>query len=204
MLPESIKDWYINLTDPLTGFFTRHRVHPNVLTTIGFLLSCLAAFVISRGSIRMGGFLILLAGTFDVFDGGVARASGMSSQFGSFFDSSLDRYAEIVLSLGILIYFLNKSDMIIACAIVLALGGGLMVSYARARAEALGIECKVGFFQRPERILSIGLGALLGEGVLKIVLWILVLLSNFTAVQRMIHVYNMTRGESGGSGKRLS
>ncbi len=204
MLPETIKNWYVNFTSPITGFFTRHRVHPNLLTTIGFLISCFAAYMIAKGSLRFGGFLILLGGTFDVFDGGVARASGMVSRFGSFFDSSLDRYAEIVLFTGFLMYFLERSNDLIALVILLATAGGIMVSYTRARAEALGIECKIGFFQRPERILFLGLGALLGEGVVKITLWILVLLSNYTAFQRMVHVYKVTRGMNGGNGKSLS
>jgi CDP-diacylglycerol--glycerol-3-phosphate 3-phosphatidyltransferase len=196
MLPEKIKNWYINFTSPITGFFTRHSVQPNLLTAIGFLISCFGAYIISTGSVRVGGFLILLGGTFDVFDGGVARASGKASKFGSFFDSCLDRFAEIVISLCLMVYFLNKSDNITAYVILLALGGGLMVSYTRARAEALGLECKIGFFQRPERILSIGIGALLGPSALKVVLWLLALLSNYTAIQRMIHVYSLTRGNA--------
>jgi CDP-diacylglycerol--glycerol-3-phosphate 3-phosphatidyltransferase len=204
MLPESVKNWYIHITSPVTGFCTRNRVHPNVLTVLGFFISCCAAYFVSRGSLRLGGFLILLGGTFDVFDGGVARATGMSSPFGSFFDSSLDRFAEIAISLGFLIYFLEKSDPTTAYIIMLALGGALMVSYTRARAEALGLTCKVGFFQRPERILLLGLGSLLGDIAVKIALWILAVFSNFTAVQRMVHVYTLTRGGKGGSGKPIS
>jgi CDP-diacylglycerol--glycerol-3-phosphate 3-phosphatidyltransferase len=198
MLPESIKNWYIHITNPVTGFCTRNNVHPNVLTITGFIISCFAAYVVAEGSLLFGGFLILLGGTFDVFDGGVARATGLTTPFGSFFDSSLDRFAEIALSLGFLVYFLDRSELTTAYAIVLALGGALMVSYTRARAEALGLACKVGFFQRPERILLLGIGSLLGEMPVKIALWILAIFSNLTAVQRMIHVYTMTkRGKSG-------
>jgi len=196
MFPESMKNWYIKLTAPITGFFTRHRVHPNLLTLTGFLLTCLAAFVIYTGNLRMGGILILAGGTFDVFDGVVARASGRVSIFGSFFDSSLDRYTEIILSLGCLLYFLDRSNVVMAGVVMLALGGGLMVSYTRARAEALGIECKVGFFQRPERVVSLGLGALIGVVALEIAFWILAILANYTAVQRIVHVYYATRGET--------
>jgi len=195
MFPESMKNWYIGLTAPITGFFTRQRVHPNFLTLTGFCLTSLAAFVIYTGNLRVGGFLILIGGTFDVFDGVVARASGRDSRFGSFFDSTLDRYTEIILSLGCLLYFLHRSDIIMACIVLLGLGGALMVSYTRARAEALGIECKVGFFQRPERVVTLGLGALIGVFALKIALWVLVILANYTAIQRMIHVYQKTRGE---------
>jgi len=195
MFPESMKNWYIGLIAPITGFFTRHRVHPNLLTVSGFLLTSLAAFVIYTGNLRMGGFLILLGGTFDVFDGIVARALGKDSKFGSFFDSTLDRYTEIIISLGCLLYFLERSDVVMSCIVMLALGGGLMVSYTRARAEALGIQCKVGFFQRPERVVSLGLGALIGVGALKVALWVLAILSNYTAIQRIIHVYLTTRGE---------
>jgi len=190
-----MKNWYIGLIAPITGFFTRHRVHPNLLTVSGFLLTSLAAFVIYTGNLRMGGFLILLGGTFDVFDGIVARALGKDSKFGSFFDSTLDRYTEIIISLGCLLYFLERSDVVMSCIVMLALGGGLMVSYTRARAEALGIQCKVGFFQRPERVVSLGLGALIGVGALKVALWVLAILSNYTAIQRIIHVYLTTRGE---------
>ncbi len=204
MLPESTKNWYIRLTSPITRYFTRHRVHPNILTAAGFLISCLAAYIIATGRFRLGGFLILLGGTFDVFDGGVARASGRGSPFGAFFDSCLDRVAEIVISLGLLLYFMERGHHLTVAVILVALGGGLMVSYTRARAEALGIECRIGFFQRAERIVLLGFSMLVGPSTAIVVLWILAVFSSFTAVQRMYHVYTVTRGSEGDIGKSLS
>lgn len=201
MLPESTKNWYIRITSPITRFLTRHRVHPNILTASGFLISCLAAYIIAIGNMRLGGFFILLGGTFDVFDGGVARASGRGSPFGAFFDSCLDRVAEIVISLGLLLYFIEREHEVIVAVILVALGGGLMVSYTRARAEALGIECKIGFFQRAERIVLLGFSMLVGEPVVMVVLWVLAVFSSFTAAQRIYHVYRVTRGSEGDIGK---
>jgi CDP-diacylglycerol--glycerol-3-phosphate 3-phosphatidyltransferase len=193
MLPDSVKDWYVDLLNPVTQYLVRHRIQPNLLTTIGFLINTVAAVSIFRDSLFTGGLLILVGGTFDVFDGRVARATGLTSSFGSFYDSTLDRISEIIIYLSLLNYFVSQGDPWTGYAILTAMGGALMVSYTRARAEALGFSCLVGFLQRPERVVFLGFGAILGRIGLTVAIYLVAVLSAFTAFQRMFHVYLSSR-----------
>jgi len=181
-------------------------VHPNVISTIGFLITCSSGYFFHQHHVGTAGALVLIGGAFDVFDGTVARRTGLASSFGAFYDSTLDRVSEIVVYLGLLSlyndYRLELGDVAMIYWIVLAMGGSLMISYTRARAEALGIDCHVGLMQRPERVMLIGLAALffgertmLGQPglVLKIVIIALAVLTNLTAVQRIWWVYRDTR-----------
>lgn len=193
MLPDSIKDWYVNLVDPATRFLVKHRIQPNLLTTVGFILSTAAAVYIFRDSLLIGGILILVGGTFDIFDGSVARATGRNSSFGAFFDSTLDRFSEIIIYLSLLYWFGSRGDSWTGYAILAAMGGALMVSYTRARAEALGFTCLVGFLQRPERVVFIGFGAIFGRFSLIVAIYVVAILSVYTALQRVFHVYSLSR-----------
>jgi len=199
MLPDSVKNWYIDLVDPATRFMVKHRLHPNFLTAIGFLISTTAAISIFRGSLFYGGILILIGGTFDIFDGRVARSTGLASSFGSFFDSTLDRISEIVIYSSLLYHFVNSGDRWTAFAILVATGASLMVSYTRARAEALDFSCLVGFFQRQERVVFIGFGAILtlvaGSISLIVAIYVVAALSTFTTLQRIYHVYSSSRND---------
>jgi CDP-diacylglycerol---glycerol-3-phosphate 3-phosphatidyltransferase len=198
-------DWLVRAIlagiGPVTNALVRWRIHPNTLTTVGFLVTISAGAAFHFGQIPLGGGLVILGGIFDIFDGRVARQSGLASSFGSFYDSTLDRISEIVVFLGLLsLYNHGRSvqDVGMIYVVVLAMAGSLMVSYTRARAEALGINCTVGLMQRPERVVLIGLSALLfgslWEGVvLKGVLILMALLTNFTAFQRIAWVYIHTR-----------
>ncbi len=201
MLPDSVKDWYVDLVDPATRFMAKHRLHPNILTATGFFISISAAVSIFLGSLFYGGILILVGGTFDIFDGRVARSTGLASAFGSFFDSTLDRISEIVIYLSLLYYFVNHGDKWTSFIILVVTGGALMVSYTRARAESLGFSCLVGFFQRQERVVFLGFGAILtlmvGHVSLIIALYVVAVLSTFTALQRIFHVYSSSRNDSG-------
>ena len=192
----------LGLLDPVTNWLVRTGVHPNAITTAGFLVTCSAGLAFHQRQVPLAGALVLLGGLFDVFDGRVARASGLASAFGSFYDSTLDRISEVVVFLGILSlyndYRVQLGDVGMIYTVLLAMAGSLMVSYTRARAEGLGIDCKVGMMQRPERIVLIGLAALffgtLWEGlVLKAVLIAMAILTNFTAFQRIVWVYRHTR-----------
>ncbi|UCC47792.1 MAG: CDP-alcohol phosphatidyltransferase family protein [Gemmatimonadota bacterium] len=197
---------------PIIDWLVRKRVHPNVLSTIGFLVTMSSAFAFHSHHARTAGALILLGGVFDVFDGRVARATGLASKFGAFYDSTLDRISEIAVYLGILSlyndYRLVLGDVGMIYAVMLAMAGSLMISYTRARAEALGIDCKVGLMQRGERVVAIGLASLLfGESAsglaLRVVIIVLAVLTNLTAIQRIIWVYQYTREpktSSAGSG----
>ena len=190
------------LVEPVVSAFTRWRVHPNVLSTAGFVVTCTSGLLFHQHHVRSAGAVILLGGVFDLFDGTVARRTGLASSFGAFYDSTLDRFSEIVVYLGLLSlyndYRLELGDVGMIYTVLLAMAGSLMISYTRGRAEGLGIRCTVGLMQRPERVILIGLAALLfgeqGRGiVLKGVLIALAVLTNFTVVQRMWWVYRMTR-----------
>jgi len=180
-----------------------HRVHPNLLTTIGFFVTVGAGIMFSGHHVRTAGFLVLLGGVFDIFDGRVARLSGLGSKFGAFYDSTLDRISEVVVFLGLLSlyndYRLELHDVGMIYLIMLAMAGSQMISYTRARAEALGLDCRVGLMPRAERIVLIGVSALaFGEShnglVLKIVIVALAILTNLTAFQRIAWVYKHGRG----------
>jgi CDP-diacylglycerol---glycerol-3-phosphate 3-phosphatidyltransferase len=199
--PQWTEDFVIRILDPITTALVRARVHPNAITTVGFAVGISAAWAFWAGQVRLAGAFILLGGIFDIFDGRVARGTGLASTFGSFYDSTLDRVSEIIVFLGITAYFLRGASPgghpLIVYAVVLALGGSLMVSYTRARAEALGLDCKVGLIQRAERVTLLGLAALLfgtmwDAGALRIVIIAIAVLANFTAFQRIVWVYRHT------------
>jgi len=191
---------------------TRRRVHPNTLSTIGFLITCSSGFFFHSHHVRTAGILILLGGIFDLFDGTVARRTGLASPFGAFYDSTLDRLSEIAVYLGLLSlyndYRLELGDVGTIYAIMLAMAGSLMISYTRARAEALDINCTVGLMQRAERVILIGLAALAfgedGNGiVLKVVIYVLAALTNLTVLQRIWWVWRNTRPEGVAVGKAV-
>lgn len=143
----------------------------------------------------MGAVLLLLGGLFDMIDGAVARAANRVTRFGALYDSTLDRYAEIIIFFGIGYYYVNKlgqgsdSGLLISMAVFIGLAGSIMVSYVRARAEGLGFECKVGIMQRPERLILLSIGALISDKWLVIMIILVAVLSNVTAIQRIIHIW---------------
>lgn len=192
--------------EPVMGFLVKRRVHPNAISTVGFLVTCSSGYFFHQHRVSTAGALILLGGLFDLIDGTVARRTGLASSFGAFYDSTLDRLSEIVVYLGLLSlyndYRLELGDVGMIYWIVLAMAGSIMISYTRARAEGLGIDCYVGLMQRPERVIMIGVAALffgettmLGQQglVLKVVIIILAILTNLTAFQRIWWVYRETR-----------
>jgi CDP-diacylglycerol---glycerol-3-phosphate 3-phosphatidyltransferase len=188
--------------EPITAQLVRRGVHPNVLTTAGFLVTLVAAYAFHLGQVRLAGALVLLGGSFDLFDGRVARAGGLASTFGSFYDSTLDRISEIVVFLGVLSFLIAFEPRGTASAyvfvVMLAVAGSLMISYTRARAEALGLDCSVGLMQRPERVVLLGGASLLfgtawNGAALKGALVLMAILTNLTVLQRIAWVYRHTR-----------
>jgi CDP-diacylglycerol--glycerol-3-phosphate 3-phosphatidyltransferase len=141
------------------------------------------------GYIRLAGVLVLFGGFCDTIDGSLARTTGRASRFGALLDSAVDRYAEFIMYLGIGAYFIKLEDYGSCTATFLALCGSFMVSYARARAESLGFEAKQGIMQRPERIVLVGIGALIHIVALEIAIWLVAILANFTALQRIRFAY---------------
>lgn len=200
---KAFKDPFYRLIHPVVGALVRRRAHPNLITTLGFLVTVAAGVLFHLDHVRWAGLLILTGGVLDIFDGQVARASALASKFGSFYDSTLDRVSEIVVFLGLLSlynqYGRELADVWMVYVIVLAMGGSLMVSYTRARAEALGLDCSVGFMQRAERVVLLGGGCLLfglmWQGlVLKVILVVLAATTIVTVIQRMIWVYRDASG----------
>jgi len=185
------------LIDPVVRWMVRRRVHPNAVTTLGFLSVVAAGVLYHLDHVRWAGVLVLFGGMWDIFDGQLARVSGMASKFGAFYDSTLDRISEIVVFLGLLSLY-NRyggelGDIWMVYALFLAMSGSLMVSYTRARAEGLGLDCKVGLMQRPARVLLLGLGSasfglMWGGLVLNTVIVLVALFTNVTAVQRIVWV----------------
>jgi CDP-diacylglycerol--glycerol-3-phosphate 3-phosphatidyltransferase len=185
----------------------RSGVTPNTLTVIGLLLSIVTAVVVAQGFLLAAGLLVLFAGIFDMFDGAMARVSNTATTFGAFIDSTLDRYSESIILFGLLYYALQRpllhdtlwpfapEQQWMIALIFIAVVGSLMVSYAKARAEGLGLECKTGLLARPERVVILAIGLLL-SGVFPVALmWALALLavfSNVTAIERIIYVWHIT------------
>jgi CDP-diacylglycerol---glycerol-3-phosphate 3-phosphatidyltransferase len=191
---------------PAVDALVRARIHPNAITTVGFFVSVAAAVGFAQGYLRLAGAGLLLAGAFDIFDGRVARGTGRQSVFGSFYDSTLDRISEILVFVGILGYFLSDAVPVpnhaMVYAVALAMGGSLMVSYTRARAEALGLHCTVGLMQRPERVFMLGaaavaFGPMWDALMLRGVIVVVAVLANVTAFQRIYWVYRHTREPQG-------
>ncbi len=164
------------------------RIHPNVLTFIGLLINIGAAVLLGAGRFRAAGVVIICAGLFDMVDGRVARETNRVTRFGGFFDSVLDRYSDLALLMGLLVYYgiINRPFYVVLTAIVMA--GSVMVSYTRARAENTIPSCKVGFMERPERIVLFIIGALFER--MAQVLWVIAVLSTITVIHRMIFTYH--------------
>lgn len=198
VIPQAVKDGFVRLTRPLVRGLIKGRIRPNTITTLGALVVLGSATAFGLSAIRLGGLLLLLSGLFDILDGQVARLGGMSTAFGAFYDSTLDRVGEAALFAGIALHFLRGGlpAHLVPLGVMLAIGAlaaSLLVSYTRARAEGLGLECKVGIAARAERILLLGLPMLVfGAGRDgRLLLWITALLALVTAItviQRIVHV----------------
>ena len=204
LVTKSVERGFFAVTSPISDWLLRAHVRPNTLTTIGALLVVVSAVAFAFGHIRLGGALLLASGVVDTFDGQVARQGGMVSKFGAFYDSTLDRVGDGATFIGIAVYLLRAPDVnwriesVTLCMI--AVLSSLLVSYARARAEGLGIECKVGLVQRAERLLVITVPTILiGAGqhavVLQAIVAFLAVMSTVTVVQRFVYVHRVTRGE---------
>ncbi|HWB98845.1 MAG TPA: CDP-alcohol phosphatidyltransferase family protein [Bryobacteraceae bacterium] len=167
------------------------RIHPNVLTFLGLVINTVAAFLFASGKFWVAGLVVIGAGLFDMVDGRVARETNRVTRFGGFFDSVIDRYSDLALLMGLLVYYasINRFFYIVLTAIVMT--GSVMVSYTRARAECTIPKCKVGFLERPERIVLIIIGALADR--MAPVLWVIAILSNLTVIHRMIYTWQETK-----------
>lgn len=187
------------LTQPLAKLLARIPfITPNSITCAGFLVTLGAAGLIATRHLFAAGWVVLLAGFLDILDGALARHTGQVTRFGAILDSTLDRLSEAALLLGILIFSLREQLVLEIVLVCLALIGSMMVSYIRARAEGLGIECQVGLFTRAERVIVLALGLLLSQldYALTVALLIITLFSFTTASQRFLHVWQQTKKTS--------
>ncbi len=179
------------LLDRIVRALALSRINPNFLTFLGLVVNIIAAWQFARGRFLAAGLVVIGAGFFDLVDGPVARESNRVTRFGGFFDSVLDRYSDLALFMGLLVYYasINRFFYIVLTAIVMT--GSVMVSYTRSRAENIIPSCKVGFLERPERVVLIILGALFNR--MAAVLWVIAVLSNVTVVYRMIYTWQQAR-----------
>ncbi len=178
------------LEQPVTGLLARLGVSPNALTLLGLVVAGASAYLLSVGLLWAGGVVLLASGVFDLFDGALARATGRASRFGALLDSVVDRVSEMVVLLGLLVLYIQSSSAEGLVLVYLALAGSVLVSYLRARAEGLGIECRVGIMTRPERVVALGIGLVLGHWwpvAVLVVLAAVAGLAFFTSVQRLFH-----------------
>ena len=177
--------------DPVARLLFRARVRPNHLTVLGLGVSIAAAYVFSVGRLRWGAALLAVAGLFDFFDGAVARLAGSDSDYGAFLDSVVDRYSDLAVLLGILVLFDRKSDTPGSILTMATLAGTVMVSYTKARAQSIGVRCEIGVMERPERLIALIAGATFN--LLTPVMALLAVLTNITALQRIVYTRKIAR-----------
>jgi CDP-diacylglycerol--glycerol-3-phosphate 3-phosphatidyltransferase len=198
------KHWvngFLTVIEPIAKLLINLRVHPHVITFAGLFLSILAFNFFRQGLFFYAGLMVILAGACDVLDGKLARETQKITKFGALMDSTIDRYSEILMFLGIVIFFQDKHSYIFYL-IIFAITGSFMVSYTRARAEGLGIECKIGLMQRPERVTYLAIGAILGSIpktryiFLILAIWFIAIFANITVVQRIIFIRNKLKNLS--------
>jgi CDP-diacylglycerol--glycerol-3-phosphate 3-phosphatidyltransferase len=186
-----------HITEPLVPFLTRRHITPTAITWIGFAISIGASALIATGHLFPAGFVVLASGFFDMLDGALARHSKQTTRFGAVIDSTLDRVSEAVLLLAILIFYLTSGNQPTIGILItgLALIGPPLVSYVRARAETIGLECKIGLFTRAERVIVLTVGLLASNFSYALVtaLAIIALFSFITAGQRLHYVLKQTR-----------
>ena len=175
----------------LVRWLTLSGVHPNALTLIGLVVNGVAAWILARGEFLYAGLVILCAAVFDLTDGAVARSANKVTRFGAFLDSVMDRYSDLIILTGLLVHYarIDRFSYIVLTAVVMI--GSVLVSYSRARAENLIPSCKVGFLERPERIVLLIIGALFDR--MAAVLWVMAFLSNLTVIQRIVHTWRESR-----------
>jgi CDP-diacylglycerol--glycerol-3-phosphate 3-phosphatidyltransferase len=215
-ISEKNRERYLKIIKPVGDFFARTGVHPNILSVSGLVLSAVAGLLYGHGRFFWAAWVVVFAGICDTLDGQIARQTNKRSAFGAFFDSTLDRYSDMFLLIGLAYHFAGGRAFLglngggtsegtspwTVLVIVFAIAGSFMVSYTRARAEGLGMNCKGGLMQRPERITLLIIGSLLGSipvagpMILKFTLLVLAVSANLTAIYRIIFIKNQLFSET--------
>jgi CDP-diacylglycerol---glycerol-3-phosphate 3-phosphatidyltransferase len=201
MFTTRFEAWVRRHAERMMSALGRLPVTPNQITVIGTALTFLAAILVATGQLLPGGIVLAFAGTFDILDGALARSSRRAYPYGAFLDSTLDRYSEGAMYIGLAAYFVTaggSAQKWLVLATAAALAGSFLVSYVRARAQSLGFTCETGVFQRPERVVVTVVGLVLGgyiPQVLYAVVIILAIVTNFTALQRIREVWLQGRAQ---------
>jgi CDP-diacylglycerol---glycerol-3-phosphate 3-phosphatidyltransferase len=204
ILPDWLQNGYLRFIDPVANWLVRRGVHPNTITAIGTACTVAGGAIYATGHIRTGGFFLGATALFDVLDGTVARRSNKSSTFGAFLDSTLDRIADGAMLSGLAVFYAinaRHSNMVMMVVCLAGLIGAYLTSYIRARAEALGLDAKVGLVQRPERIVLLSVpqaffGLVFNGIVLGLIVVFLTVTAWITVVQRMVFVYQQTNARA--------
>ncbi len=179
------------ITNPLVGILSKSRLKPNTLTFIELAISIGAAYAIVTGYFLLGGILVLVSGLFDLLDGALARFTKQSTKFGAILDSTIDRLSEAAIFCGLLVWYMPKVATLEIVLIFAALIGSFLVSYIRARAEGLGLKCRVGLFTRAERVIVLAVGLLVNQ--VFIALWVLVVFVYITVAQRLLYLHEASK-----------
>ena len=185
----------VYLTRPVVHLLVKTSITPNTITWFGFLLSVVAAALIATEHLLVAGLLVLVAGLFDLVDGALARRTKQTTNFGAILDSTIDRLAEAVILLGVLILYARAQSFVGILLAGIAIPSSLVVSYIRARAEALNLKCEAGLFTRAERVIALALGLLLSwiDYALFTALGVIILFSLFTAGQRLLNTWQQMK-----------
>jgi CDP-diacylglycerol--glycerol-3-phosphate 3-phosphatidyltransferase len=197
-LTDQLRITFKGITEPIAGFFNRLGLMPNTMTLLGLAGNVAGAILLSQGYMFWGGILILVMGPVDALDGTMARLRGMAGSFGAFVDSVTDRYSELIIFGGLIYYYAQQNDMISTIAVYAAAAGSVLVSYIRSRGQSLGWDTKVGILTRAERYLVLAPSLILGivnSNIPLIGIWIIAVLANVTAVQRIIDVRRRAQQE---------
>ncbi len=198
MFTTRFEAWVRRHAERLMSAISRLPVTPNQITVIGTAITFLAALLVAMGQLRWGGVVLAIGGTFDILDGALARSTRRSYPYGAFLDSTLDRYSEGAMYIGLAAYFSTVGGDIgppLIIATAAALAGSFLVSYVRARAQSLGFTCETGIFARPERVVVTVVGLVLGGVWLYGVVFLLAILTNLTALQRIREVWLQGRAQ---------
>jgi len=190
MLSDKFREWTYGIRASIARLLGSLGISPNALTILGYLLNLPVMYALATGHMPLGGILLAIASVFDSLDGSLAREMGRVTIFGAFLDSVADRFSEGTVLLGLLLWYLQNGGRTEIILIYAAIFGSLMVSYTRARAEGVGIECKEGLLTRFERVILLVAGLILQQ--VHLALWVLAILTNITALQRVYHVWRTT------------
>ena len=198
MFTTRFEAWVRRRAEALMSALGRVPLTPNQVTVVGLVLTFAAATLVAFGELRWAGVVLIVAGTCDILDGALARSTHTSYQYGAFLDSTLDRYSEGAIYIGLAAYFVSAGGPYqrwLVLATFAALAGSFLVSYVRARAQSLGFTCESGLFARPERVVATVIGLLIGGWVLYVVVFLLAVLTNLTALQRIREVWLQGRAQ---------